>query len=1381
MRSNLLKINTATAKSLLERNKHLYWCKINAELIRELLQELKTYPAPHTPIDTERSLIGQQAHYLYQFLLYVLRQYQERLKILQKGYSEYSKRYARAKTEEEKQSFILEYVQDLGANPRQLLGDKRAFKRWFGHDAVLDRYHKRHLALERDISFTLRCLRDIGILLLQEEGEISGYQHLWTRLGLEENLTPLLSYSGDNRVVVEAFQCLSGVLQAMPRALQHIKIAENSLQYIYRSALNPKLSVWLQCEALTLLQSLSPGMLIPALKKRLSQSYGGDDLFVRQHAVKLLGNNLTYLPMLRELLGLVLQDESPFVRQAVSAALIPASIEDIQGYLPTLVLQDHSPQVRAAALLDLLDFLGRSECFALVLNSLLAALQAEENEFVLRVALKVSCDGINRLVELNQSANIMQWHTTLQPAIDKLHIQAKSLTARRWAGQAREYIWCESQPELRQIKQKLAEFIENIDPRSTKRLPDEFKQLDEVILGRILAILCQQDFGLDVEKNLLGRFVTRGHIFGFRLWRFLHEWRNPSPDKRQAFSHLIGRLFYGQVRIPSGILSELAQTKVPGEPLFIGTEDGWRNYLPLLDEVLSCLKQNETIRCYNSEGLTEIIPPRSLLQRQLAIQQISWNFTHYTGLRNHQDASKIRPDSYLQALKGLGLSIQYRGHTISGQTSEDTAVTRFFPLTFPIPLGQMGTEFVDYFNSIYKNTLLELSVFMAGATSVFIGQHILAYHRFQTARKKIPLVIGGWGTRGKSGTERIKAALFNALGYSIVSKTTGCEAMFLVSPPYGELCEMFIFRPYDKATIWEQYNLVRLAAQLKTEIFLWECMALTPSYVELLQRQWMRDDLSTITNTYPDHEDIQGPAGINIPQVMTNFIPRRSTVLTSEEQMLPILKAGAKESNTRLKSVGWLEAGLLTPDILARFPYDEHPYNIALVLEMAKEIGVGREFSLKEMADRVVADLGVLKTYPCAPLHNRRLEFVNGMSANERFGCLGNWKRMEFDKVDYETQTDTWVSIVINNRADRIARSRVFAGIVVEDLSFDSCLLIGSNLHGLNGYIRESWDNWVKTLDLNTESTAPAQIVLEMAKRFRVPYTADILLARLKTMLQGENKNLDCSQVMSTWQQPESVKNFIQQHNLSCGDEIMRFYQRDLTAWQSYQKFVEKLAKTNTVGSLNAEFRQLLWQWFSVKLFTVEDYYATGDKVIEHICAETPPYFYNKIMGMQNIKGTGLDFVYRWQAWENCYKACLQLQSGSQAESEQGLRKLVSLQDYGVLSEESVTEVIIQMKASSIAQNELYQAELNLISLNLQHAMEKVREKMRDVKGDSNLWQSFISGLEAFLDAGDAVKRRKKADLIYQDLVAERISYQRAVKELQIINKRQKGGWLLGG
>ena len=165
-------------------------------------------------------------------------------------------------------------------------------------------------------------------------------------------------------------------------------------------------------------------------------------------------------------------------------------------------------------------------------------------------------------------------------------------------------------------------------------------------------------------------------------------------------------------------------------------------------------------------------------------------------------------------------------------------------------------------------------------------------------------------------------------------------------------------------------------------------------------------------------------------------------------------------------------------------------------------------------------------------------------------------------------------------------------------------------------------------------------------------------------------------------------------------------------------------------------------------------------------------------MGIQNIKGTGLDFVYRWQAWNTCYEACTQLRSGNPMLMEQGLRALSAFRDYGLLSEVYVRETIEEIKSSPHLQRESAQAELMMILSNLELAIRQINENMA-VKRRTGFGAKFIDILEAFLDAGDAVRRRKTADKIYQDLVTERISAGRAIQELQQLNKRQKGGWLL--
>ncbi|HEY6009731.1 MAG TPA: hypothetical protein VIU40_15505, partial [Geobacteraceae bacterium] len=504
------------------------------------------------------------------------------------------------------------------------------------------------------------------------------------------------------------------------------------------------------------------------------------------------------------------------------------------------------------------------------------------------------------------------------------------------------------------------------------------------------------------------------------------------------------------------------------------------------------------------------------------------------------------------------------------------------------------------------------------------------------------------------------------VGLGVVSKTTGCEAMFLQAYPFGPMKEMFLFRPYDKATIWEQVNVVRIAGRLKTDVMLWECMGLTPSYVKILQRSWMRDQFSTITNTYPDHEDLQGPAGINIPEVIGCFIPQKSTLITSEEQMLPILATEAGQRRTSLHPVTWLEAGLIPSDLLQRFPYEEHPYNIALVLSLAEKLGIDRDFALKEMADRVVPDLGVLKTYPVATIRTRRLEFTNGMSANERFGTISNWVRTGFDRQDYLQEPGVWLTTVVNNRADRVPRSQVFARILVNDLSADRHVLIGGNLNGLQGYIREAWAEKAPQLSLWKDPAHPdpaeaLKVLEQQAIQMRLPFKPELVQAHLRIMLSAQPQVSNLDELLACWDQPDNLKTRLASLNLGeIESAILDTVQKELGILREYEAFAAQVrdARSDQAAALDQRFRDLLQQWLLSKIIVVEDYYASGNQIIDLIARHTPPGFLNRIMGIQNIKGTGLDFVYAWQAWIACHRACAQLLEDRASSVEQGLAAL---------------------------------------------------------------------------------------------------------------------------
>ncbi|MCK7505031.1 MAG: hypothetical protein MZV70_13740 [Desulfobacterales bacterium] len=138
---------------------------------------------------------------------------------------------------------------------------------------------------------------------------------------------------------------------------------------------------------------------------------------------------------------------------------------------------------------------------------------------------------------------------------------------------------------------------------------------DDITVGRVFSVMAQQDYGFELRSGPLrdvrhpGTYVPHAALAG--------DPRVSLAVAGQAAclpSHHREGL-QGDVHIPSAIMAEQAETKVPGEPLFIDSESGWRPYLPLMDEVLSALTiRGRPVRIVTSEGVTEMFPPKGILK-----------------------------------------------------------------------------------------------------------------------------------------------------------------------------------------------------------------------------------------------------------------------------------------------------------------------------------------------------------------------------------------------------------------------------------------------------------------------------------------------------------------------------------------------------------------------------------------------------------------------------------------------------------------------------------------------------------------------------------------------------------------------------------------------
>ena len=956
----------------------------------------------------------------------------------------------------------------------------------------------------------------------------------------------------------------------------------------------------------------------------------------------------------------------------------------------------------------------------------------------------------------------------------------------------------------------------------------------------------------------------------------MYEIRNPAPDKRQDQVHSKGRVYPGSVRAHPVDLGEVTPTAVPGERRQVSSEGGWGEYLPLVDDVLDAQLSRRPISLCTDPGTTVVHPPSSLLRRLVNWWKISWNYDQLDALR----LSSLEGTDADQRGQYLGrIEDDYRTH-ISFEPHRDddptprkirelvsaTEFGRRLEADDPLPrleasnaagsfsLLALTTALYERFpaspahfvSELFDRTgarIQELAIVVVFIITIFLGRMLVVRQRIDHWRSQIPLCIGGWGTRGKSGTERLKAALFHRMGHDTFVKTTGCEAMFIHAPARTEAREIFVYRPYDKATIWEQRDMLRLGTRLGCDVFLWECMALSPRYVEILQLQWMNDDLVTLTNAYPDHEDIQGPTGIDVARTISRFMPKESTALTAEREMLPIFKQAATEKKTELITVGHDEEFLLTDSVMERFPYSEHPRNISLVARMATELGIDREFAVFAMADNVVPDLGVLKAYPRVNVLGRHLSFINGCSANERAGFLANWKRTGLADIDPRTEPGRRVVTVVNNRDDRIARSRVFADILVRDVAADGHVLIGTNLAGLKTYMSESLQSYLANVRFfdDPESVEPERArkrLIDVLDRVRmVDHPAsklcemlDIFLDDCRSTPPDATGDLQpklgavIDDAIDHFESLETTRQFLDEHDDIAGffdgltddsageDDTALATAADIaadntaaiarlstaTVDDARHFFVRRLA--STVGArylrrrldlvldgeadgeaFHAEVRALYEERFWQLVSTVDDPDATGDAIIAKVAQRTPPGCDVEVLGTQNIKGTGLDFVYRWVELNNFLNRLDELQS---AEDSAFRDEMMAISSSTTLA---LTEALAGYHRLSrwLDEMNLSPAHRQLVESARTHLSDVAQqrfEQARDTGDDTSAswYDPLLASLERFLDPFDAIFRRRKADRLQKLLVNGRISHPRMAMEMQKLVKRQKGGWLAG-
>ena len=330
---------------------------------------------------------------------------------------------------------------------------------------------------------------------------------------------------------------------------------------------------------------------------------------------------------------------------------------------------------------------------------------------------------------------------------------------------------------------------------------------------------------------------------------------------------------------------------------------------------------------------------------------------------------------------------------------------------------------------------------------------ILEFQYHLRSLDAIPLRIHINGTRGKSSVTRLVAAGLREGGLRTFAKTTGTAPRVIDSEGKDR-----IIHRLRLPSIGEQVRLLSYFASERPQAVVMECMAVQPQYQWIAEHQMVKSHIGVITNVRPDHLDEMGPTEDDVAYSLCNTIPVDGILITGEDQKKDILKEVASSNRSDLI---FSDDKSVTNDELDKFTYMEHPSNVAVALDVCKEAGISRDIALAGM-HKVQPDLGALVAWNL-DMNEKRLQFVNGMAANDPVSTLQIWK---FVIDRYPAVGGTCV--FFNSREDRPLRTRQMIELTLEEIKPDHFIIRGDKVtSAVKGLSHHSPKTDVKVIGLD--------------------------------------------------------------------------------------------------------------------------------------------------------------------------------------------------------------------------------------------------------------------------------------------------------------------------
>ncbi|KYH13959.1 poly-gamma-glutamate synthase PgsB [Staphylococcus kloosii] len=321
-------------------------------------------------------------------------------------------------------------------------------------------------------------------------------------------------------------------------------------------------------------------------------------------------------------------------------------------------------------------------------------------------------------------------------------------------------------------------------------------------------------------------------------------------------------------------------------------------------------------------------------------------------------------------------------------------------------------------------------IILFAAVILILGIREMYIHKKRI--NKIPIRININGIRGKSTITRLIYGILREDDYKVVGKTTGTDASMLY---WFQEEEHPVVRKPQGPNIGEQKDILQNVIANGGEAIVNECMAVNPDYQIIFQNQLLKANVGVIVNVMEDHMETLGPTLDEVAEAFTATIPYNGKLVVMKDDYTDFFKKVADSRNTETIIVDKDE---VEESLLRKFDYIVFPDNVAIAMGVAEAVGANKETALQGMLN-APPDSGAVQVHYYHKNNTKNI-FVNAFAANEPKSTKAILQKVIDYKYPYEKKV-----IILNCRADRLDRTKLFAEDFITKVDYDTLICVGKS------------------------------------------------------------------------------------------------------------------------------------------------------------------------------------------------------------------------------------------------------------------------------------------------------------------------------------------------